>query len=292
MPEAQKSSDIGMKRGRTLANLPASAQLDLIAEGLPILMKSAGDLLAAARSLEGHPRSASILLGHSLEEVAKILVLMDIVRCPPKIRPSRVGPMMQWFYDHLARLLYLDAQSWRPMHVRQLQEYLDDQRRSHYLGGSIGEYILPNSTLAGRESLLYADIITYEEGDPIWSEPSNHEPVFGFAGGNPRPWEVCCALRDFGAFTRAGLDVVSDVWSRLDFKDEVSATEADRLSHEMALALQTTGLITEQANEDQLGYLYRSWQLPMYRMDFKRIEVPLDELKDQRDANFWSEVGY
>lgn len=292
MPEAQKSSDIGMKRGRTLANLPASAQLDLIAEGLPILMKSAGDLLAAARSLEGHPRSSSILLGHSLEEVAKILVLMDIVRCPPKIRPSRFGPMMQWFYDHLARLLYLDAQSWRPMHVRQLQEYLDDQRRSHYLEGSIGEYILPNSTLAGRESLLYADIITYEEGDPIWSEPSNHEPVFGFAGGNPRPWEVCCALRDFGAFTRAGLDVVSDVWSRLDFKDEVSATEADRLSHEMALALQTTGLITEQANEDQLGYLYRSWQLPMYRMDFKRIEVSLDELKDQRDANFWSEVGY
>lgn len=41
-----------------------------------------------------------------------------------------------------------------------------------------------------------------------------------------------------------------------------------------------------------LGYLYLSWQLPMYRMDFKRIEVPLDELKDQRDANFWSEVGY
>ncbi|TIL49630.1 hypothetical protein [Mesorhizobium sp.] len=95
MPEAQKSSDIGIKRGRTLANLPASAQLDLIAEGLPILMKSAGDLLAAARSLEGHTRSSSILLGHSLEEVAKILVLMDIVRCPPKIRPSRVGPMMQ-----------------------------------------------------------------------------------------------------------------------------------------------------------------------------------------------------
>lgn len=78
----------------------------------------------------------------------------------------------------------------------------------------------------------------------------------------------------------------------LDFKDEVSATESDRLSHKMALALQTAGLITEQANEDQLGYLFRSWQLPMYRMDFKRIEVPLDELKDQRDANFWSDVGY
>ena len=48
MVEARKSEEIGMKRGRVLVNLPPSKQLDLIAEGLPILMKSADDLLAAS----------------------------------------------------------------------------------------------------------------------------------------------------------------------------------------------------------------------------------------------------
>ncbi len=84
MGAARKSADIGMKRGRVLSNLPQAKQLDLIAEGLPILMKSAEDLFVATRALDNHDRAAIILQGHALEEVAKILILLDIVRCPPK----------------------------------------------------------------------------------------------------------------------------------------------------------------------------------------------------------------
>lgn len=112
MAEAKKSDDIGMKRGRVLPNLPQSKQLDVIAEGLPILMKSVGDLQAASKALGEHHRAATILEGHAIDEVAKILILIDIVRCPPKLRPSRIGPMMTWLYDHLARLIYIDAQGW------------------------------------------------------------------------------------------------------------------------------------------------------------------------------------
>ena len=109
MAEAKKSGDIGMKRGRVLPNLPQPKQLDVIAEGLPILMKSAGDLLEASKALVEHYRAAAILKGHAMEELAKILILIDIVRCPQKLRPSRIGPMMAWFYDHLARLIYIDG---------------------------------------------------------------------------------------------------------------------------------------------------------------------------------------
>jgi hypothetical protein len=97
MAEAKKSRDIGMRRGATLAHLSQPRQLDVIAEGLPILMKSAEDLLSASKALVGHHRSATILEGHAMEEIAKILILIDIVRCPPKVRPSRFGPMMGWF---------------------------------------------------------------------------------------------------------------------------------------------------------------------------------------------------
>jgi hypothetical protein len=97
MAEARKSGDIGMKKGRVLMNLPQPAQLDVIAEGFPILMKSAGDLLAASKTLSEHYRAATILEGHAMEEIAKALILVDIIRCPPKLRPSRIGPMMDGF---------------------------------------------------------------------------------------------------------------------------------------------------------------------------------------------------
>ncbi|MCH7775912.1 MAG: hypothetical protein IH878_05140 [Gemmatimonadetes bacterium] len=290
MVEAKKSDDIGMKRGRVLPNLPQPKQLDVIAEGLPILMKSAGDLLGASKALVEHHRAATILEGHAMEEVAKILILIDIVRCPQKLRPSRIGPMMNWFYDHLARLIYIDAQGWKPVNAKQLQEYADDHRKSHYLEGAVGEYIMPNWTAWSRESMLYADIVAYEDGEPIWNEPDARAPSFDYY--EPRPWQVCQALRDMGAFTRAGLDIVSSVWSQTDFVNDQNWGDTERLTKEMLLALEKAGLITEAAREEQVGVLYDRWQLPMYRIDFKRIEVPLAELQAERDANFWSEVGY
>lgn len=156
MAEATKSDDIGMKRGRVIGQLTPAEQLDIVAEGLPILLKCADELLTAAESLNVHPRAASILKGHA-EEIAKILILLDLVICPANLRGAKVGIMFMWFYDHLARSIYVDAQSWTPMTVGQLQEYVDNSRKSHSLEGYAGEYILPNWTLFSRESQLYAD---------------------------------------------------------------------------------------------------------------------------------------
>jgi hypothetical protein len=290
MVEAKKSDDIGMKRGRILAKLPQPNQLDVIAEGLPILMKSAGDLLEASKALDEHHRAATILEGHAMEEVSKILILIDIVRCPPKLRSSRIGPMMNWFYDHLARLIYIDAQSWKPVNGKQLQEYVDNHRESHYLEGEFDEYILPNWTTYLRESVLYADITTDEGGEPIWNEPDATGPMF--INYEPFPWQVCQALRDMGAFTRAGLDIVSSVWSQKEFVDDQHWGDMKRLSYEMLLALEKADLITGAAREEHVGVLYHRWQLPMYHIDFKRIAVPLAELQSQRDATLWSEFRY
>lgn len=290
MPEARKSDDIGMRRGRILANMSQQAQFDIIADGLPVLMKSAGDLLTASKALVGQHRAASILEGHALEEVAKILILIDIVRCPPKVRQSRIGPMMGWFYDHLARLIYIDAQHWKPVNVRQLQEYVDQNRESHYLEGAVGEYIMPNSTTYFRESLLYADIVTDEEGVPIWNEPDARAPLFDH--GEATQWQTCQALRDMGVFTRAGLDIVSSIWSQTEFDHAQSWDDARKLTHEMLLSLQNAELITETAGDDQVVRLYNWWQLPMYHIDFKRIEVPLADLQAERDAILRAEMGY
>lgn len=95
MVEIKKSEDIGMKRGKILSQLPPDRQIDIIAEGLPILLKSADDLLGAAAKLEAHPRASEILFGQATEELAKLLVLIDIARCPPNIRGGLIGTMFK-----------------------------------------------------------------------------------------------------------------------------------------------------------------------------------------------------
>lgn len=291
MAEALKSEDIGMKRGRMLAQLTPARQLDIIAEGLPILLKSADELMTAAEALDDHSRAAAILIGQATEELSKILILMDIVRCPPKVRGGLVGQMFKWFYDHLPRLLYAEAQGWKPMTVGQLQEYLDNSRRSHDIEGFAGEFIMPNSTLFARENRLYADIVTHEDGEPMWSEPSDWMPA-KFGGRRTSIWYVAKALSDMGAFTREGLDIVSQVWSAVDFVGEIECYSLPRnLTQQMLERLDAAGLISQNAEQDQLRYLYNQWQVPMYRLDFKPIQVPLEDLRAAQEAALRSEIG-
>lgn len=290
MVAARKTSDIGMKRGSALAQLSASRRLDVISEGLPILLKSADDLLKASEDLKAHPRAASILEGHAAEELAKILILVDLVRCPAKLQAGLTGTMFGWFYNHLARLIYVDAQTWRPVDMEQLQEYVDSHRKSHSLEGYAGEYIVPNWTTFARESELYADIVTYEDGEPVWSEPTGSPPLLEY--GRPMVWKVAEALRDFGAFSPKGLSTVSEVWGEVDFVDKRNYHgDARPLTQRMLERLQAEGAITVQARDEQVDWLYNDWQMPMYRIDFSRIEVTLDDLKAQQDAALWNEIG-
>ena len=298
MQQVSSIKHIGMKRAHALANLSADKQFDLIAEGLPILMDSAANLLKAAGSLQEHPRSAAMLGRHAEEELAKVLILIDLVRCPNSQRASRVGYMTRWLYDHLARLIYVDAQSWKPMHATQLQEYIDRHRESHYLEGSVGEYIVPNWEVFRRESDMYADIIGEEDGTLHWNDPQaiyRSELLCSTLGGkwdSPLAWKICSALQDFGAFTREGLDLIASVWEQVDFVAEENWDDAKTLCHSMLCGFEKADIITAAATEDQLRFLYHDWQLPMYRMDFAPIQVSLEALRAERDLNLAYEMGY
>ncbi len=146
-----KIEQIGFKQAAQISNMSAKERLDFIAGGLPIVFASAQSLMAASRALGDHPREAEILEGHAVEECAKLLILVDLLRCPPKRIAARIGPMMRWFYSHQARLIYAEAQSWKPVTGAQLQEYVDHHRPTYYLEGGMSEYIMPNWTLFRRE---------------------------------------------------------------------------------------------------------------------------------------------
>jgi hypothetical protein len=285
MPATAKASEIGLRQARQLCAMPAEKQLAFIAEGLPIILESAQSLMRASRTLPDFPREAELLERHAEEECAKILILVDIARCPPRLTASRMGPMVKWFYDHLARLIYAAAQTWKPVSVAQLQEYVDNERKSHYLEGEYSEFIIPNWTLFSRESSLYADVVGNEDAEPSWISPLLQTVETSFASLDPVSYRASEALAAFGVFTLPGLKIVRDVWGKVNFDGSCEWGISRELCHQMAKKLEAATLITEEATEDHLRVLYQNWQIPMYHIDFSEIPVSIDDLKKHREMN-------
>lgn len=286
-----KSPDIGLRQAKRLCQMPHEKRLAFIAEGLPIILQSARGFWSAAKTLKDHPREAAVLEGFALEEAAKILILMDMVRCPRKQLPARIGAMVGWFYDHLARIIYAEATNRiRATDVDYLRGTIEHMRKAYYLEGNIGEYILPNWELYIRESRLYADIEAYGDGDPGWSAPHVHERMFkDFV---PTMIKLIEAMASLGLFTLDALTILSDVWDQLAFEDKQDHQEATRLVWETLERAQAAKLIPENAAQDDANLLAWYWQLPMYALDLSRITVSLEELEAEQERLLWAEAGY
>jgi hypothetical protein len=110
-------------------------------------------------------------------------------------------------------------------------------------------------------------------------------------GGPPPFLQLVDAMAAMGMFTRKGVQIVHDVWTTLDFVDVQRSDEARALTHETLERLEAARLISDDATEGQVRWLYNSWQMPMYALEFSEVAVPLEELEAQREAAFWNEYG-
>ena len=287
--ERPRRLNIGLGQANVLCQMKYAERLAFIAEGLPLILDSARDLWAAGRQLVDAPRSANVLEGHAEEEAAKILILMDIVRCPPNLVSSRAGTMVKWFYDHLARLIYAKAVSWRATDVAYLREAVDRSRQAHYVEGNYGEYIMPNDEIYGRESRLYVDIEVQEDDHIPWSVPRGYQGPRFF--DDTPVLRLANAMLALGMFSPAGLRATSEVWGKADFTNERTGCESDALIWELLERLDREKLFTEAAEDKHVSTLRGHWQLPMYHIDFSMVTVPLDELQRERDRLLWREIG-
>jgi hypothetical protein len=284
MVPPKKSAEIGLRKARALCNMSVADRMAFVAEGLPILFESAQSLARASEALTGRSRESEILDHHSQEECAKALILVDLMRCPANLMAARTGPMIQWFYDHLARLIYAEAQGWRPVTAADLQTYIDRERKSHYLEGEYGEYILPNSTLFRRESVMYADVAADDDGTLQWLAPEGMSSGFGYL--KPMAFQIADALSALGVFTLAGVKILHDVWGATPITP-ATRWEITFENHKPLLeALQRASLCTDRASQDHVNTIANFWQMPMYGMDFREIEVPLEELWAAQDAQY------
>jgi len=281
-------TDIGLRQAHRIANMPADERTTFIAEGLPILLESARGLYAASQKVSDMARESSVLKGHAEEEAAKILILMDIVRCPKKRIAGRIGKLMNWYYDHLSRLLYAEACQWRPVDLKELRKIIDQRRVTHYLEGGMGEFIAPNDLIYQRETRLYADIEGLDDGTLQWVAPGGYTSMFDF---KPNALVVAEALAVLGAFTVDGLNILSTVWDETDFQDDTSCHESERLIEATLDQLVERGLASAEATNDHVASLYQRWQMPLYALDMKAKVVERSVLEAEQERMLWAEVG-
>jgi len=284
-----KKLQIGQRQASRICQMSTTDRLAFLAEGLPIIHASAKGFWSASVEMRAMPREAEVLAGFAKEEAAKILILMDAVRCPDRLVSSKLSMLIGRFYGHLERLIYAQLAEWWCEDIARLRKAVEPLRKAHDLEGNIGEFIVPNSTLYQRESKLYADVEAYEDGTPVWNAPVGHSSPFG--PRMPAVLAVVDAMAACGIFTLAGLRATSQVWGQLEFTDSETLRDAERLTRQLFDRLIAEGLSQEFATQDHVDTLYRHWPLPMYHVDLGPIPVTLEELKAEQDRLYWAEVG-
>jgi hypothetical protein len=269
--------------------MPGNERIDFIAEGLPQLLESARGFHIAAQSVPDRPREAEVLEGFAKEESAKILILLDAVRCPPKLLHARIGPILANFYSHLARLIYAEAVSWKPAVVSELRRYINNERKTHYLEGDYGEYILPNATLFSREAQMYVDIAADEDGKPHWHQPEYQARILPTQSRSIL--DLAEALDALGLLMPTGLKAISEVWGDLDFQDEVHWAEAEARISATTGRVNTDNLAKPHGEQKHADLLHERWQFPMYNIDFRQIIVTEAEMESERQSILYREIG-
>lgn len=284
-----KSPNVGLRQAQLLCKMSHKERLAFIAEGLPIILNSAEGYWNAACRLN-NTREGEVLQNHAAEEAAKVLILMDIVRCPKKFVSSKIGKIVRSFYDHLARIIYAEAVHWKPMNVAHLREHVDSRRVSHSVEGYVGEYILPNWSLFSREHLLYADIMCSGNAVPCWNTP-NHDEM-GFVLELPLVLKLAEAMSAVGLFTLEGLEATSEIWGQMMFTKLESHADTKRLTTQLLQRLDEECLLSATARQSHFKILLNTWQIPMYDFDFSLINVSHEELKDVQNGLYAAEAGY
>lgn len=144
--------------------------------------------------------------------------------------------------------------------------------------------------MARRESILYADIEAYENDALVWNMPYRLQNQYGF-DYRPAVLDTVDALFALGAFTETGLKIISEIWGQVEFQESEDHQDVQTLTKLMLNRFIEADIPLERAHQKHVSALYHSWQMPMYNLEFKLINVPLEELQLERAAMARSEYG-
>ena len=256
-----------------------------VSQGIPLIVENAVGLDKAARRLYENKefRASGILSGFAEEEAAKVLVLMDLVRCP-RDWENRAG-IAQRFYGHVAKRIYAMTCSYPNIaSFKELCELVESESRPYYLDGpNWVDWIFPNSIITEREQPLYVDYvrsITDEVGDCHWSAPGVPLPGLG-RYESPDCVALGQALCDSGAISPDGLAAIADIWRGFKPEPETDRKELRGLVVHTLKQLERCGVGT--GDESAVSRIVSSWSFPLWPLAIKEPRGKPQDLEDLRE---------
>ena len=286
-----------MKRAiKDLCQLSDADLFEEVAVGIGHVMDAVNELDAAIRKLQevNHHYPARILESLAIEEAAKVLILIDTVRCP-RNKPNERSRTLGYFYNHLAKGIYAEVCNRHPADFAEVKRNIDLQRREYYLDGpSDVDWIFPNSITQKREDRLYVGYIRDDteeggQGERYWAPPMGAYIGTVLRYLTPAVITLVCALHQVKATTPEGLSVLAEVWRPVDVCAEMSCVELTGLNLRALEALYNRDLLAP-APPKIYAVIRNNWIFPIWPLDLQILKVEKETLREVRRQ--WSPDGY
>ncbi len=270
------------RAAKELGKLPEPEFFHSVSEGLSLVIENAGRLQSASKILldAKHAQGANIFTLLAGEEAAKFLILVDAVRCPKQLQEIRTR-QLGYFNNHLAKGIYAELASARPVDLAELERYANELRKTLYLDGpNDTDWIFRNQVWAEREEAIYVDYVETDDGHQ-WLAPRDDEMLVSFYM-SPQALQISQALFKTGMTTPRGLATMAKIWRRLEVNPKLCWDEVKARNKETLEQLERDGLLDPNCS-DVYWNVVQEWPMPLYRLDLRRAEVDRRELEGIRD---------
>ncbi len=268
---------------KDLCQLSDASLFEEVATGIGHVVEVVHRLDTAARRLseasEHHP--ARILGNLAEEEAAKVLILVDAVRCPRSKQAER-SRTLGYFYEHLAKGIYAEICKWSPADFAEVVRGVKRERVEYHLDGpSDVDWICPNRITQQREDELYVGYVRDDsdeegQGERYWVCPHNDD-LFGYR--TPQVVNVARALHRVGATAPAGLAVVGELWQPVELRPAMRFDELERLNCRTLEVLEGRGLLEDTPGEVH-AVIRNHWPFPLWPLDLRVRKVEKERLRE------------
>ena len=274
---------------RSILNLEQLSDIALyetLSEGMPLIVDNATSLDEIARRLyrDEEYRASEVMRGFAEEEAAKVLILIDYVRCPRSW--ERRVQLLKRFYGHVAKRIHAMACDFpRIASFRELSDLVESECRPWYLDGPNGvDWIFPNSISEKREHDLYVDYVrdvTDAAGACHWIAPA--PPIRFLSEYQPSDCVTLVrSLFEAGALSTSGLAEIADVWRSFA---PVPDTDRGELRQLIVETLDRLALRSGAVQEETTRFIISHWPFPLWPLTMKEPRADdgdLDGLREER----------
>lgn len=269
---------------KDLAQLSDTQLFETVSEGATHIVNNVSRLNTAAQKLydlEDFPTSR-MLRHFATEESAKILVLLDSLRCPRK-KSMEVSRTLECFNDHVGKAIYAKACDWRPVTFKDMHSYVEYERALFYLDGPSGyDWIFKNEIVQSRENLIYVDYMRditndNEPRDRYWVYPDNdnkyiHEKFSNFH--TPASVTLTLAMHRANIATVSGLRIIADIWRSFNPTPTTHVSELTDRNHLTVNTLHECGILDNNKLEEGDEVALLTWSFPLWSIEVRKQRKP------------------